>query len=119
MLPGSRDAAGLGGEGVVRPLPVHQDALRLHPLDLEHAVVVHVGDLPELALGTPMMAQKKSSFMALRTSTSQWWPYASHRTPTTLSADRPTKHGAHTVLMASARIAGVMPPEADWYTLPW
>ena len=46
-LPGSRDAAGLGGEDVVRPLPVHQDALRLHPLDLEHAVVVHVGDLPE------------------------------------------------------------------------
>ena len=72
-----------------------------------------------LALGTPMMAQKKSSFMALRTSTSQWWPYASHRTPTTLPADRPTKHGAYTDLMASARIAGVMPPEADWYTCPY
>jgi len=57
--------------------------------------------------------------MALSTSTSLWWPCASHRTSTTLSVDRPPKNGAHTVLMTSSRMTGVMPPEAVWYTSPW
>jgi len=83
------DAAFRGRLHLALALQAEEVPLGLHPLDLEGAVVADVGDLPEArGVRDPMMPTKKSSSMALSTSKSQWYPYASHSEPTTCSADR-------------------------------